>query len=124
TRDYGDGPVLGSLDARFVSGRLTVVTGPSGSGKTTLLHLLAGLDLPTSGEVEVAGTRVDVLDRTGRARLRAGAIGFVGQQAGLVPFLSARENVVLGLALRGAAGDADAMLAAVGLAEQATQRVE
>ena len=124
TRDYGDGPVLDRLDARFTSGRLTVVTGPSGSGKTTLLHLLAGLDLPDGGEVHVAGTRLDALDRAERARLRARAIGFVGQQPGLVPFLSARENVELALAIRGAAGDADALLTAVGLSERAAQRLE
>jgi putative ABC transport system ATP-binding protein len=100
------------------------VTGPSGSGKTTLLHLLAGLDLPSAGEVVVLGTRVDTLDRDGRATLRARDIGFVGQQPGLVPFLSARENVELALELRGSREDrALEMLAAVGLSERAEQRL-
>jgi ABC-type lipoprotein export system ATPase subunit len=127
-RTYGTGATavaaIDGLDATFASGRLTVVTGPSGSGKTTLLHLLAGLDLPTAGEIEVAGTRVDMLDRAGSAALRAREIGFVGQQPGLVPFLSARENVELALAIRGAEEDADALLAAVGLEERAGQRLE
>src|SRR5262249_12382882 len=72
-RTYGTGATavaaIDGLDATFASGRLTVVTGPSGSGKTTLLHLLAGLDLPTAGEIEVVGTRVDTLDRAGSAAL-------------------------------------------------------
>jgi ABC-type lipoprotein export system ATPase subunit len=127
-RTYGSGATavsaLDSLDATFASGRLTVVTGPSGSGKTTLLHLIAGLDLPTAGEIDVAGTRVDTLDRAARAALRAREIGFVGQQPGLVSFLSARENVELALAIRGAKDDADALLAAVGLEERAGQRLE
>jgi ABC-type lipoprotein export system ATPase subunit len=127
-RTYGSGATavsaLDSLDATFASGRLTVVTGPSGSGKTTLLHLIAGLDLPTAGEIDVAGTRVDMLDRAARAALRAREIGFIGQQPGLVSFLSARENVELALAIRGAKDDADALLAAVGLDERAGQRLE
>jgi ABC-type lipoprotein export system ATPase subunit len=127
-RRYGTGATavaaIDGLEATFASGRLTVVTGPSGSGKTTLLHLLAGLDLPTAGEIEVAGARVDTLDRAGRAALRAREIGFVGQQPGLVPFLSARENVELALAIRGAHDDADALLAAVGLEDRAGQRLE
>jgi ABC-type lipoprotein export system ATPase subunit len=124
TRRFAATTALDGLDATFESGRLTAVTGPSGSGKTTLLHLLAGLDLPTSGEIEVLGTRVDALDRDGRAVLRARHIGFVGQQPGLVPFLSARENVELALELRGIHdGRALEMLAAVGLSERADQRL-
>jgi ABC-type lipoprotein export system ATPase subunit len=128
TRTYGAAATavspLERLDARFVSGGLTVVTGPSGSGKTTLLNLLAGLDLPTAGEVRVAGVRLDELDRAQRAELRAQEIGFVGQQPGLGPFLSARENVELALAIRGTDADAGALLTAVGLEERAGQRLE
>jgi ABC-type lipoprotein export system ATPase subunit len=113
--------VLSGLDASFEGGRLTVVTGPSGSGKTTLLRLLAGLDLPNEGEVVVGGTAVHTLDRAGRAGLRRREIALVPQQNGLVPFLSARENVELGLAIRGANGEAHESLAAVGLAERAGQ---
>lgn len=124
-RRFAATTAIDGLDATFGSGRLTAVTGPSGSGKTTLLHLLAGLDLPTTGEVVVLGTRVDALDRDERAALRAREIGFVGQQPGLVPFLSARENVELALALRDLPvdGRAGEVLAAVGLAERADQRL-
>jgi ABC-type lipoprotein export system ATPase subunit len=115
--------VFSSLDAEFESGRVTVVTGPSGSGKTTLLHLLAGLDLPDEGEVLVDGAEVGGLDRAGRAELRRREIALVPQQSGLVPFLSARENVELGQEIRGLEGDAHEALASVGLAERAGQRV-
>ena len=125
-RRFAATTAIDGLDATFTSGRLTAVTGPSGSGKTTLLHLLAGLDLPTAGEVFVLGTRVDTLDRDARASLRAREIGFVGQQPGLVQFLSARENVELGLALRSQPVDrhrVGEVLAAVGLSERADQRL-
>jgi ABC-type lipoprotein export system ATPase subunit len=115
--------VFDGLDAVFESGRLTVVTGPSGSGKTTLLHLLAGLDLPDVGEVRVAGAEVQALDRAGRAELRRREVALVPQQSGLVPFLSARENVELGLEIRGIEADPHEALAAVGLSERAGQRV-
>ena len=130
TFEHGPGRIaaVSDLDASFRAGKLYVVTGPSGSGKTTLLHLLAGLDAPDAGEVEVLGTALDGLDRAGRAAFRRAHVGYVGQQPGLVETLSARENVELGLALRGVApADASALavetLAAVGLAERAGQRV-
>jgi ABC-type lipoprotein export system ATPase subunit len=118
---------LAGLDASFARGRLAVVTGPSGSGKTTLLQLLAGLELPDEGEVLVLGRSMSTLDRDGRAALRRQAIGYVGQQPGLTAFLSARENVELGLALHGTtAGTERALevLEAVGLGERTEQRVE
>ncbi len=115
--------VFSGLDAAFESGRVTAVTGPSGSGKTTLLHLLAGLDLPDAGEVRVAGAEVQALDRAGRAELRRREVALVPQQSGLVPFLSARENVELGLEIRGLAADPHDALAAVGLSDRAGQRV-
>jgi ABC-type lipoprotein export system ATPase subunit len=116
--------VFDGLDAAFESGRLTAVTGPSGSGKTTLLHLLAGLDLPDSGEVEICGVGLASLDRAGRAELRRRRIALVAQQPGLIPFLSARENVELTTAIRGLGEDGSGdLLAAVGLAERAGQRV-
>jgi putative ABC transport system ATP-binding protein len=107
-------------------GRLHAITGPSGSGKTTLLHLLAGLELPDAGQVTVDGMELSALDRAGRAALRRARIAYVGQQAGLVPHLSALENVELVLSLRGLGGGRIAALAAlesVGLGERATQRV-
>ena len=126
-RRYGETLALRPTDATFHAGHLHAVTGPSGSGKTTLLHLLAGLDLPDAGSVSVGGVDLSALDRTGRAALRREQIAYVGQQTGLVPHLSALENVELSLALRGESDGREAALAAleaVGLAERATQRVE
>ncbi len=122
---FGETVVLDGLDAEFRGGLLHVVTGPSGSGKTTLLHLLAGLDLPDAGAVEIGGTDLTCLDRAARAALRREKIAYVGQQVGLVPHLSALENVELALALRGREdrGAALAALDSVGLSERATQRV-
>jgi ABC-type lipoprotein export system ATPase subunit len=130
-KSYGRGAqarfVFSGLDAAFAGGRLAAVTGPSGSGKTTLLHLLAGLGDPDTGEVLVFGRSLGSLDREARAALRREHVAFIGQDPGLTPFLSARENVELGLAIRGVDTDAgqeralDA-LARVGLAERAEQR--
>jgi ABC-type lipoprotein export system ATPase subunit len=125
-KSYGSTPVLDRLGLELRAGRLHVITGPSGSGKTTLLHLLAGLELPDAGEITVAGTALGPLDRAGRAALRRARIAYVAQQAGLVPHLSALENVELALALRGHEGgrpEAFAALESVGLGERATQRV-
>jgi ABC-type lipoprotein export system ATPase subunit len=124
---YGSTVVLDGLAASFDTGRLHAVVGPSGSGKTTLLHLLAGLELPDAGTITVAGTELTALDRTARAALRRAKIAYVGQQAGLVPHLSALENVELTLSLRGLEdGSRLAALGAlesVGLGERATQHV-
>jgi ABC-type lipoprotein export system ATPase subunit len=123
---YGETTVLDSVDLELRAARLHAVTGPSGSGKTTLLHLLAGLELPDGGEVSVDGTELTRLARAARAALRREKIAYVGQQAGLVPHLSAVENVELALALRGRGGGspkAIAALEAVGLGERVTQRV-
>ena len=132
TKVHGSGAhateVFRDLSLGFESGRLSAVTGPSGSGKSTLLNLLAGLDLPTAGDVVVAGRPLSQLDATGRAELRRDRIGLVTQGTDLVPFLTAQESVELALALRGvdrgeATERATDSLAAVGLAELATQRV-
>jgi ABC-type lipoprotein export system ATPase subunit len=123
---YGATHVLDGIDLELSSGNLHAVTGPSGSGKTTLLHLLAGLEVADGGTITVDGVDLSALDRTGRAALRRAKIAYVGQQAGLVPHLSALENVELALALRGLAGGRFAALAAlesVGLGERATQHV-
>ena len=123
-KSFGARTVFTGLDASFEAGRFYAVSGPSGSGKTTLLHLLAGLVLPDSGEVAILGEAISRLDRAARAALRAPLIGFVGQQPGLVPFLSAQENVELGLVLRGRSGDgATELLDAVGLSDRRGQRV-
>ena len=117
--------VFAGLDASFGAGRLHAVTGPSGSGKTTLLRLLAGLDVPSAGRVTVLGTDLSGLDREARAEFRRRQIALIAQETGLISFLSARENVELGLALRGdeSMDGVDEALAAVGLTERAGQRV-
>jgi ABC-type lipoprotein export system ATPase subunit len=128
TKRYGAHTVLDALDAGFEPGKLHVVTGPSGSGKTTLLHLLAGLELPDDGVVHALGIDVSSLPRAARAAFRREHVGYVGQQPGLTPFLSARENVELGLAIRrldaiDARLRALEALDAVGLDERAEQLV-
>ena len=123
-KSYGPRRVLDGMQTTFASSTLTVVTGPSGSGKTTLLHVLAGLELPDSGLVAVLGTNVAQLDRTRRAEFRRDHIGYIGQQPGLVPTLSARENVELALTLRGLPpAVAREALVAVGLEDRIEQRV-
>jgi ABC-type lipoprotein export system ATPase subunit len=132
SKTYGTGrratTVLAELDASFARGSFTAVIGPSGSGKTTLLHLLAGLSTPTDGDVIAFGQSLPSLTRAQRAALRRERIAVVGQAPELVAFLSAAENVELGLAVRGvdaaeAAERAREALEAVGLGERAEQRV-
>ncbi|GAA0366671.1 ABC transporter ATP-binding protein [Microbispora corallina] len=108
-------------------GELTVVRGRSGSGKTTLLNLVGGLDAPSEGRVTVAGREVTALDETGLLELRRDVIGFVFQTFGLIPVLSAAENVgvPMRLARRSAAEReerARLLLALVGLDGHAAQR--
>ncbi|MGA3158389.1 MAG: ATP-binding cassette domain-containing protein [Steroidobacteraceae bacterium] len=118
-----EGPLTIVRDINFsIESRATVaIVGPSGAGKSTLLALLAGLDLPSSGRVLLAGQDLSALDEDGRARLRATRVGFVFQAFHLVPSLTALENVMLPLEL---AGRADAprlaadMLGRVGLAQR------
>jgi ABC-type lipoprotein export system ATPase subunit len=130
-KSYGRGAqerlVLDGLDTSLLAGKLVAVTGPSGSGKTTLLQLLAGLRDPDEGEIVVLGRPLAGLDREERAAIRRRHLAFIGQDPGLTPFLSARENVELGLALRGV-GPEEAQeraldaLARVGLSERVEQR--
>jgi ABC-type lipoprotein export system ATPase subunit len=123
-KSYGERRVLANLTTSFAAGRLTVVVGRSGSGKTTLLHLLAGLERPTAGVVTVTGASLRGLTRTELAALRRRHVGLVTQEPGLVPYLSALENVELALRLRGAAPeDAREALCAVGLEERLSHRV-
>jgi ABC-type lipoprotein export system ATPase subunit len=124
----GTTEVFADFSARLGESRFTVVTGPSGSGKSTLLNLIAGLELPSEGEVVVLGEVVSRLDRAARAAVRRTRLGVIGQDAGLVQFLSAQENVELTLATRGmtladASAAANEALVSVGLVELAGQRV-
>jgi putative ABC transport system ATP-binding protein len=110
--------VLDGVSLQVETGEVVAVTGPSGSGKSTLLGLVAGLDAPTSGTIEVAGVDVTRLDERALARFRRETIGFVFQAYHLIPTLTAAENVAVPLELAGA-GDVEprvrALLAEVGL---------
>jgi ABC-type lipoprotein export system ATPase subunit len=123
-RRFGAGAAVRGLSTVFPAGRLTAITGPSGSGKTTVLHLLAGLDLPTEGVVIALGHRLSDLSRAERAALRRSDVAVIAQDAALVPFLSARENVEVGLQVRTATGDALEALSSVGLGELAEQHFD
>ena len=93
--------ILNDVSFTINAGESVAVVGPSGAGKSTLLALLAGLDLPTRGHVELNGTNLSSLDEDGRALLRADNVGFVFQSFHLVPSLNALENVMLPLELAG-----------------------
>jgi ABC-type lipoprotein export system ATPase subunit len=116
--------VLDGVSAEFRAGTLTAVVGRSGSGKTTLLHLLAGLDQPSGGQVVVAGREIESLDRAGAAAVRREQVALITQEPGLVPHLSARENVELGLMVRGLEGDPAAALVEVGLGARLDHRAD
>ncbi|MBA3034449.1 MAG: ATP-binding cassette domain-containing protein [Gammaproteobacteria bacterium] len=116
--------ILHEIDFNVQAGEAVAVVGASGSGKSTLLGLLAGLDLPTRGRVQLAGQDLAGLDEDGRAALRGRELGFVFQSFHLLAALTALENVMLPLELLGSqfAPDprsiAEAMLARVGLADR------
>ena len=93
--------VLHDVSFTIEQGDFVAIVGPSGSGKTTLLGLLAGLDTPSRGTVELDGTNITTLDEDARARLRGEKVGFVFQSFQLIPTLTAIENVQVPLELRG-----------------------
>lgn len=113
--------ILEALNLAVADGESVAVLGASGSGKSTLLGLLAGLDVPSAGQVCIDGEDIFALDEDGRAQLRGRLIGFVFQAFQLLPALSALENVMLPLELTGAAAPrrrATEALARVGLAHR------
>jgi lipoprotein-releasing system ATP-binding protein len=119
--------VLRAASISVRAGERIAIVGASGSGKTTLLQLLGGLDLPTSGSVEIAGSAMNRLNDTERGHLRNRAVGFVYQFHHLLPEFTALENVAMPLLVRrtnprAARAQASALLARVGLAERLTHR--
>jgi putative ABC transport system ATP-binding protein len=129
TRCYGEGATavnaLGGVSLDITAGKLTAVMGPSGSGKSTLMHILAGLDKPSSGRVEIAGVDITNMDDSGLTQLRRDHIGFIFQFFNLLPMLTAAENIALPLKLAGGKPDKawlDELISKVGLGERLTHR--
>ena len=117
--------ILRDISFELGAGQTVAIVGASGSGKSTLLGILAGLDTPTAGSVQLAGQDLFALDEDQRAALRARHVGFVFQSFQLMPNLSALENVMLPLELAGvpdARAQASAMLQRVGLGERLRHR--
>jgi putative ABC transport system ATP-binding protein len=128
-RRYGEGDTavdaLRGVSLEVPRGELTAVMGPSGSGKSTLMHILAGLDRPTSGSVEIDGTEITTLNDNELTKLRRKHIGFVFQFFNLLPMLTAEENVTLPLTLAGRKpepGWLDELLESVGLEDRRKHR--
>ena len=105
SRRFGEGDTavtaLRDVSVEIERGKLTAVMGPSGSGKSTLMHILAGLDKPTEGSVTVEGTEITDLGDDALTRLRRDHIGFVFQFFNLLPMLTAKENMLLPMAIAG-----------------------
>jgi putative ABC transport system ATP-binding protein len=123
----GDVHALRGVDLRVAPGELVAIRGRSGSGKTTLLNLLGGLDRPTDGWVAIDGQRLDALDDDALAGLRRGVVSYVFQSFGLLPILSAAENVSIPLRMASAEPstrdqEVDRLLGLVGLAARARHR--
>lgn len=97
----GELTILQPISLRVNAGESLAITGASGSGKSTLLGILAGLDVPSTGDVILNGTNLSQLDEEGRAAVRAQNVGFIFQSFQLLPGLTALENVMLPLELRG-----------------------
>jgi putative ABC transport system ATP-binding protein len=129
TRRYGKGETavdaLRGVTVNIEPGKATAVMGPSGSGKSTLMHILAGLDKPTSGAVEVAGKEITTLGDNDLTKLRREHIGFVFQFFNLLPMLNAKENILLPLTIAGEKpedGWFEQLVGDVGLADRLSHR--
>jgi putative ABC transport system ATP-binding protein len=131
TRTFGHGntavPALRGVSFSVARGQLIALSGRSGSGKTTLLNIVGGLDLPTGGSIRIGGRDLTSMSERDRLLLRRSTVGFVFQSFGLIPMLSAAENVGIPLRIAGASRTAREervrlMLAIVGLADHANQR--
>ena len=113
--------ILDGVTLAVQAGEVCVIRGPSGSGKSTLLGLIAGLDRPSAGSIEVAGVEITRLGEDELARFRRRTLGYVFQSFHLIPTLTAAENVAVTLEIAGQAdalGRARALLAEVGLADR------
>ena len=128
-RRYGDGDsaveAVRDVSLEIPTGQFTAIMGPSGSGKSTLMHLLAGLDRPTEGTVEIAGEDITSMSDKKLTLLRRKHIGFVFQAFNLVPTLTAEENVTLPLSIAGRKVDrrwVDSVISRVGLDERRSHR--
>ena len=129
TRRYGDGDsavnAVRGVSLEVPAGQFTAIMGPSGSGKSTLMHLLAGLDRPTEGRVEIGGQDITKMGDKKLTKLRRKHIGFVFQAFNLVPTLTAEENVTLPLAIAGGKIDrswVDTVMKRVGLDDRRSHR--
>jgi putative ABC transport system ATP-binding protein len=129
TRRYGHGDsvveAVRGVSLAIPSGEFSAIMGPSGSGKSTLMHLLAGLDRPTEGTVEIAGEDITTMGDKQLTLLRRKHIGFVFQAFNLVPTLSAEENITLPLSIAGRKIDrefVDSVITRVGLDERRSHR--
>src|SRR3954463_9152848 len=129
TRRFGEGEsavdALQGVTLEVPAGQLTAVMGPSGSGKSTLMHILAGLDSPTSGKIEIGGTDITNMDDQQLTLLRRRHIGFIFQFFNLLPMLTAEENVVLPPTIAGDDPDkpwVDELIAKVGLDDRRDHR--
>ena len=129
SRRYGEGETavdaLRGVSVDLARGKATAVMGPSGSGKSTLMHILAGLDKPTSGTVDIAGTEITTLGDKALTKLRREHIGFVFQFFNLLPMLDAKENILLPLTIAGEkpeSGWFDQLVADVGLKDRLSHR--
>ena len=113
--------ILSGVSFELARGQTAAIVGASGSGKSTLLALMAGLDTPSEGSVDILGTALNTLDEDGRAKLRGASVGFVFQNFQLLPALTALENVMLPLELSGHSDPETAsrdILGKVGLADR------
>jgi putative ABC transport system ATP-binding protein len=128
-RRFGEGDTaveaLVGVSTGFDRDRFTAIMGPSGSGKSTLMHILAGLDKPTSGTVELDGVDITKLDDGELTDLRRDKLGFVFQFFNLIPVLTAEENLVLPLSIAGRKPDqewVDRLIGTVGLDDRRAHR--
>ncbi len=129
TRRYGEGDAavdaLRGITLDIVPGQFAAIMGPSGSGKSTLMHILAGLDKPTAGVVEIAGIDITDLSDSRLTLLRRHQVGFIFQFFNLLPMLTAEENILLPLRLAGENIDrawADEIIDQVGLDDRRKHR--